>query len=75
MVGWMGKKYMKKINGWLDGWIEKNTCKNGWIEKQTKNRWIIVGWTGKIEGWLNGYKKCMDGWMDRKKIDKKQMGG
>ena len=28
----------------------------------------IAGWTGKIEGWLDGYKKCMDrkknGWMD-----------
>ena len=27
----------------------------------------MVGWTGKIEGWLDGYKKCMDrqknGWM------------
>ena len=33
----------------------------------------MVGWTGKIERWLDGYKKCMDrkkngwmvGWMDK----------
>ena len=28
----------------------------------------MVGWTGKIERWLDGYKICMDrkknGWMD-----------
>ena len=28
----------------------------------------MVGWKRKLEGWLNGYKKCMDrkknGWMD-----------
>ena len=29
----------------------------------------MVGWKRKLEGWLNGYKKCMDrkknGWMDK----------
>ena len=25
----------------------------------------MVESTGKIEGWLDGYKKRMDGWMDK----------
>ena len=32
----------------------------------------MVGWTGKIEGWLEGYKKCMDrqknGWKENQNI-------
>ena len=39
-----------------------------WIEEKMKHSWM-VGWTGKIEGWRDGYKKCMDrkknGWMDK----------
>ena len=44
MVGWRDVK----IDGWLDGWIEKS-------------RWM-VGWIANIYGWMD--KKQMDGWMD-----------
>ena len=51
-------------------------------KKYEKNSWM-VGWTGKIDEWLNGEKinyenivgwldgqeKQKDVWMDRKKID------
>ena len=33
----------------------------------------MVGWTVKIEGWLDGQKKQMGGWMNRKNKDKKLM--
>ena len=42
----------------------------------------MVGWTGKIERWLDGYKKCMDrkkidGWLERRitHMKIKQMDG
>ena len=36
---------MKKIGGWLDGWIEKKQMNGG---KDKKNRCIV--------GWMAGYK-------------------
>ena len=43
------KTLMKKQ---LDGWMDR------------KNR-RMVGWTGKMEGWLDGYKNV---WIDRKMV-------
>ena len=64
MDGWMESK---KIDEAIDGWMYR---KDKWmvecIVKNIKNSWM-VGWTGKLEGWLDGYKKMYgskEKWMD-----------
>ena len=56
MDGWKEKIYMKTIDGWLDGWMDRN---NRWMVGLIKNRWM-VGWRAK-----KIYEKIY-GWMDRK---------
>ena len=58
--GWMDgqKKYMKKMDGWMDTTYGKKQM-DGLDEKIYEKIWMV--------GWI---KKQMDGWMD-KKIRKK----
>ena len=37
----------KKMDGWMDGWIEKNRLMGGRKDYKYEN---------KIDGWLDGYK-------------------
>ena len=52
----------------MDGWIDRKKQKDGWRDRKMdgymdRHNRGIVGWTGKIERWLDGYK---NGWMERK---------
>ena len=49
MDGWMDKKYMKKMVGWI-----KNRWMVGWIKKEKK----------KMDGWMDKNMKKIDGWLD-----------
>ena len=69
MDGWMENKNIKnQMDGckdrktrWMVGRIEKL---DGWLDGYKK----IDGWLDEqTNGWLNGYKKQIDGWMERKK--------
>ena len=70
MVGRTGKKYNPgQIDRKMDGWMAR---KNRWMGRMDGQKKIylkkIYGWLDRKNIWMVGWKKKMDGWMD-KKID------
>ena len=72
MGGRKDYKYENKIDGWLDGWIQKQM--NSWMDRkkiyEKIGGWLDVqetqkdGWLdGQKNRWLNGQKKLMAEWI------------
>ena len=67
MDGCIDKKY-EKIDVLWNGY-KTNIYKIRWIDK---NRWMVglMDKKRKCKGWLDGYKKLIHGWTDRKREEK-----
>ena len=64
MVRWKDNKHMKKIDGWLDGWIDKIY---GWLDGY-KQKACWMDRKEQVNSWKDEKNIWMVGWMDEQKI-------